>query len=154
MCCRNPWERLFLIYVNRAVSSDYKKEIHAVCKWKDLDLDKPGLTFERFLRCIASGTDDKQWKPQWMLCNVCSTAFSFIGHMETGENDATSVLSTLGFNKNFSHMFASEMHRSMEAFYLDIPPDLLKKLVEKYQFDFELYGYDKQPPGRDDVMVE
>lgn len=117
---------------------------------------KPNLTFKQFLTCIAQGSTDIHWLPQLRLCNVCEIGFDYIGHLETVDTDAAAVIARIGINATFPHSFASNKHYKtkmvMKKFYKWIPADLLRTLIVKYKYDFELHGYDKHPPGRSDML--
>ena len=149
---RNPWDRLVSAYINKAVEYNYSRILHTPCKWESMEPYKSEpLTFRQFLTCIAQGSDDMHWTPQWKLCDVCSIKYDFIGHLDTVSEDAAKVISDIGLNVTYPHSFASKLKKTNEEWYKDIPVDILKKLQTKYQYDFELNGWNPEPPGRSDV---
>ena len=155
-CYRNPWERLVSAYINKAIEYNYSRTLHTPCKWESMEPYKPDLTFSQFLTCIAAGSDEMHWIAQWRLCNVCHVKFDFIGHMETVEEDAAHVIAQIRVNATYPHSFPSKKYSTkkvMKDWYKGLSADLLQKLIRKYQYDFELHGYDKQPPGRTDINV-
>lgn len=121
-----------------------------------MDPYKPNLSFEQFLRCIAeSKTPDMHWTPQWKLCNFCSITYDFIGHLDTVREDSSYVISKIGLNASYPHSFPSKTKfkdkKSVSDWYADLPVDLLKKLQLRFKYDFEMHGFNPQPPNRDDV---
>lgn len=112
---------------------------------------KPNLTFQQFLTCIADGSNDMHWTPQWKLCNVCEINFDFIGHLDTVDEDAAHVISEIGLNVTYPHSFASKTKQDINEWYKALPKELLLKLQKRYQYDFELHGWDPRPPGRPDI---
>lgn len=141
-------------YINKAVEYNYSRILHAPCRWESMKPYKVDLTFQQFLKCIADGNNDMHWIPQSSLCNVCHIKFDFIGHMETVDSDAALVIANIGLNVSYPHSFASKKHLTkemIEEWYQTVPKDVLKKLISRFQYDFELHGYSKQPPGRPDA---
>ena len=72
----------------------------------------------------------------------------YILHMETLEEDLTLLLDNIGLSKHrelFPHTHtqrggpSANMTRDLLQ---QLRPDELQALIEKYKFDFELYGYD------------
>ncbi|XP_067935102.1 carbohydrate sulfotransferase 14-like [Watersipora subatra] len=151
---RNPWERLVSAYINKAVEYNYSRILHTPCRWESMEPYKPDLTFEQFLTCIADGSREMHWAPQWYLCNICRIKFDFIGHMETVKEDAAFVLSAIGLKATYPHSFASTKYSTKEVmteWYQSIPKSLLQRLAVIYTHDFELHGYSRNPPGREDL---
>lgn len=148
---RNPWDRLVSAYINKAVEYNYSRILHTPCRHESMNPYKADLTFKQFLYCIADGSEDMHWTPQWRLCNVCQIKFDFIGHLDTVHEDAAHVIQEIGLNVTYPHSFASKLKKSNEEWYKDLPSDLLSRLKKRYEYDFDLHGWDPQPPGRTDV---
>lgn len=150
--CRNPWDRLVSAYINKAVEYNYSRILHSPCRWESMKPYKEDLTFQQFLECIATGrSNDVHWRPQWKLCNFCDLTYDFIGHLETVHEDAQAVIDRIGLNVQYPHSFASKLHKKKEEWYANLPMELLIRLKDMYRFDFELHGFDKNPPGRTDI---
>ena len=149
-CYRDPWERLVSAYINKAVDYNYSRITHSPCRWESMKPYKPDLTFEEFLTCVAEGSKDMHWIPQWRLCNLCRINFDFIGHMETVKTDAAYVIAKIGLNASYPHSFPSKKYSAKKViseWYKKIPIPLLQKLSLRYKIDFALHGYSDQPPG-------
>lgn len=117
---------------------------------------RPNLTFEQFLRCIIeSKQSDMHWTPQWKLCNFCSMTYDFIGHLDTVKEDSSYVISKLGLNVSYPHSFPSKTFKAKKIadWYADLPADLLQQLYLRFKYDFQMHGFNPQPPNRDDIKI-
>jgi len=151
---RDPWQRLVSAYINKAVEYNYSRILHTPCKWERMKPYKADITFKQFLECIAHGSRDVHWTPQWKLCSFCSISYDYIGHLETVKNDAAQVLQHLDINLTYPQIFSSKMHKELSTWYADLPAKLLRQIFTLFKYDFLLHGYDSAPPGREDIFTD
>ena len=77
--------------------------------------------------------------------------------METVEEDAAAVIKSIGLNVTFPHSFPSVKHKTkqvIDTWYKDLPRELLVSLQKRFQTDFEMHGFSKRPPGRQDIAED
>ena len=96
---------------------------------------------------------DSHWKPQWANCPFCSHDFDVIGKLETFDEDRDYVFRKLGFSSDvLDKAQATHDHDNKNRlgggktrkFISQISSVQLKKLVECYQRDFIMFGYDME----------
>lgn len=129
---------------------------------------KPLLTFKQFISCIVdfvlvkqsvklddltAGVNlDHHWRPEHLLCNVCSEDYNIIGHTEHMEADVKLSLDKLGIrnmsipHKNNSGDLDRVVMYSLADYYKQLGDTLLSQFRQLYSHDFALLGYDSTPP--------
>ncbi|RUS76042.1 hypothetical protein EGW08_016198, partial [Elysia chlorotica] len=94
----DPYVRLWKVWVEKFYLTDFwfksfddPKVLTAICK--------PHVTFPEFLSTIASkkyldnpASLNTYWRPQSKLCDICSLSPTFVGKMETFEEDTRCIL--------------------------------------------------------------
>lgn len=115
--------------------------------------------------CLPLYTN-QHWRPYMQACNFCQVEYDHIIRMETmglsssasNHNDAAPILNMLGYNGNM----LSDVHRNNRnrsgnpqtnrnipydptsrvlLEYKDVPQYLMDKLLDRYKYDLELFGY-------------
>ena len=102
------------------------------------------------------GKYSSHWRPQYELCNLCDINYDYIGHFENIQNDAKYVLSKLtasgrlegiAQNVRFPVLNAFQprgplSREKRNSFYASVPMDIMTKLIQMYELDYKLFGYD------------
>ncbi|XP_042869745.1 carbohydrate sulfotransferase 11-like [Penaeus japonicus] len=106
------------------------------------------FTFEDFLRYVVWTHDvgymNKHWAPLVFLCNPCKHRYDFIVHLETIAPEFNYIMTFLNYTEGIQ---MEEQHKTKATnrsdihLYKDIPRDVMKRILEIYKFDFELFGY-------------
>jgi dermatan 4-sulfotransferase 1 len=117
---------------------------------------------------------DRHWRPQYELCNPCVVNYDFIGHQETLHPDAEYVLDILrrrtppsssqstSVDVDFPtvdvpRLYSGHGHsqpapqrtnhsiRDNDDLLSQLTDDNLRKIVELYDIDYELFGFQRPP---------
>ncbi|XP_063590807.1 carbohydrate sulfotransferase 11-like [Penaeus indicus] len=112
------------------------------------DFRNASFSFEDFLRYVIWTHDvgfmNKHWAPLVFLCNPCKYKYDFIVHLESIIPEFNYVMKFLnhteGVELKEEHK-TKTTNRSDIYLYKDIPKDVMKRILEIYKFDFELFGY-------------
>lgn len=83
------------------------------------------------------------------LCAPCEINYNVIGHHETLEEDAPYILRKAGIDKlvTYPHIPPGITHYNqskVEYYFSTVSKRDIKRLYERYEVDFELFGY-KEP---------
>ncbi|XP_035778874.1 carbohydrate sulfotransferase 11-like [Anopheles albimanus] len=164
---REPFERLLSAYRNKleGCRNKYYKLLgeQIVKKFRKGHLlkgAKPphGPTFREFLEFLVShyrsgGRFDEHWSPVYSFCTPCSINFTLIAKMETFQRDSEYIirqagLETLLLNKMprykarwITNRATSDTKNLIPRYFAQIDEKLLTDVLEIYQLDFELFGY-------------
>ncbi|XP_058452085.1 carbohydrate sulfotransferase 11-like [Malaya genurostris] len=166
---REPFERLVSAYRDKLEGSrnKYYKLLgeQIVLKFRkkknaDRFIQKlpKGPTFREFLEFLVShyksgGRFDEHWSPIYSFCTPCSINFTLIAKVESFQRDSEYIirqagLETLLLNKlprNKSRAIANRSTSNTKAllarYFSQIDERLLTDVLEIYQLDFELFGY-------------
>ncbi|XP_049281555.1 carbohydrate sulfotransferase 11-like [Anopheles funestus] len=164
---REPFERLLSAYRNKleGCRNKYYKLLgeQIVKKFRKTHPLKGaktphGPTFREFLEFLVShyrsgGRFDEHWSPVYSFCTPCSINFTLIAKMETFQRDSEYIirqagLETLLLNKMprykarwITNRSASDTRNLIPRYFAQIDEKLLTDVLEIYQLDFELFGY-------------
>ncbi|XP_053676451.1 carbohydrate sulfotransferase 11-like [Anopheles nili] len=164
---REPFERLLSAYRNKleGCRNKYYKLLgeQIVKKFRKshpVKGVKPphGPTFREFLEFLVShyrsgGRFDEHWSPVYSFCTPCSINFTLIAKMETFQRDSEYIirqagLETLLLNKMprykarwITNRSTSDTRNLIPRYFAQIDEKLLTDVLEIYQLDFELFGY-------------
>ncbi|XP_052899032.1 carbohydrate sulfotransferase 13-like [Anopheles moucheti] len=164
---REPFERLLSAYRNKleGCRNKYYKLLgeQIVKKFRKAHPLKGaktphGPTFREFLQFLVShyrsgGRFDEHWSPVYSFCTPCSINFTLIAKMETFQRDSEYIirqagLETLLLNKMprykarwITNRSASDTRNLIPRYFAQIDEKLLTDVLEIYQLDFELFGY-------------
>uniref|UniRef100_A0A182QLS7 Carbohydrate sulfotransferase n=1 Tax=Anopheles farauti TaxID=69004 RepID=A0A182QLS7_9DIPT len=164
---REPFERLLSAYRNKleGCRNKYYKLLgeQIVKKFRKahpIKGAKPphGPTFREFLEFLVShyrsgGRFDEHWSPVYSFCTPCSINFTLIAKMETFQRDSEYIirqagLETLLLNKMprykarwITNRSTSDTRNLIPRYFAQIDEKLLTDVLEIYQLDFELFGY-------------
>uniref|UniRef100_A0A182WYR3 Carbohydrate sulfotransferase n=1 Tax=Anopheles quadriannulatus TaxID=34691 RepID=A0A182WYR3_ANOQN len=164
---REPFERLLSAYRNKleGCRNKYYKLLgeQIVKKFRKAHPPKGvkpphGPTFREFLEFLVShyrsgGRFDEHWSPVYSFCTPCSINFTLIAKMETFQRDSEYIirqagLETLLLNKMprykarwITNRSTSDTRNLIPRYFAQIDEKLLTDVLEIYQLDFELFGY-------------
>nr|XP_006822394.1 PREDICTED: carbohydrate sulfotransferase 11-like [Saccoglossus kowalevskii] len=162
---REPLERLVSFYFNNlyyttSVSQNNKQFDDAIKKiglrnHSVIQVGRKGLiyniTFLEFAQLIIyHDSKKKHYLPlsghlekQNDISRMCSVNYDFIGHLEHLGEDATCFLQLTGLDKlySFPRIHKQKGKTRYTETLSNLPPDILKKLIEVYRLDYELLGY-------------
>ncbi|TRY76307.1 hypothetical protein TCAL_02693, partial [Tigriopus californicus] len=157
---RHPWQRLISAY------RDKYYNVSAMAKHRFDDMVGHNSTnFTSFLEhVVESGRRDLfnmniHIRPQFIAMSFCQVSYDFIGRLETMESDVILFLQILGLPPDFIRTMAyerencstcsngtktySEQH---ERVLSSIDSDLIRRVEQIYQYDFEAFNYAKFIP--------
>ena len=167
MFSRNPFERILSAYKDK-LSSAKGKELYQKMFGRDIMRRKRpnatkeelntgyGVTFAEFISWLVDIENvlalDPHFRPIHMLSKPCVLKYDFLGRFETLHEDIDYVLQKmfkLNTTDNLSfHRMSKETNNSVIGqYYNNIPSSDVKKLIEMYKLDFELFGYSLKIPG-------
>ncbi|XP_055639200.1 carbohydrate sulfotransferase 11 [Toxorhynchites rutilus septentrionalis] len=166
---REPFERLVSAYRNKleGCRNKYYKLLgeQIVRKFRKkpkngklLTKYPKGPTFREFLQFLVShyksgGRFDEHWSPVYSFCTPCSINFTLIAKVETFQRDSEYIirqagLETLLLNKlprskarAIANRSTSNTRSLTPRYFSQIDEHLLTEVLEIYQLDFELFGY-------------
>lgn len=168
---REPFERLVSAYRNKLEGCRNKyykllgEQIIKRFRKKVKDGDgkvvtkyPKGPTFREFLQFLVAhyksgGRFDEHWSPVYSFCTPCSINFTLIAKVETFQRDSEYIirqagLETLLLNKlprgkarAIANRAASNTKNLVPRYFAQIDEQLLTEVLEIYQLDFELFGY-------------
>lgn len=168
MFTRHPHDRLFSAYRNKFLdvrnetfylelfgpymvfgTTKSKEEVNRYMKENNIDSKKLNVTFEQFVRFVLNTRPDldQHWQPQTDITKICKFNFSYLGKFETLNQDAKNILYTLNA-QNVYNMFGDDTVYTkktlsmLKKYYEQLPKELLSGIYERYQGDFEAFGYD------------
>ncbi|XP_055539620.1 carbohydrate sulfotransferase 11 isoform X2 [Wyeomyia smithii] len=164
---REPFERLVSAYRDKLEGSrnTYYRLLgqQIVAKFRKKDdkfaLKQPkGPTFREFLEFLVShyksgGRFDEHWSPIYLFCTPCSINFTLIAKVETLQRDSEYIIRQAGLETLLLNKLPHEKARAIEnrsatktrnvvsRYFSQIDERLLTEVLEIYQLDFELFGY-------------
>ena len=139
MFVRDPIERLLSAYRDRRPEDFFKS-------------NKKG-TFEVFLEWLLK-LSDNELNPHVVsftrMCNPCGIKYDFIGLMDNYEEDMSVFLESIGAAKyvsvpdrNQTGFMKNKSAEVLQAYLQQLPKDLIKRIYEKYYWDYFLFGFSK-----------
>ncbi|KAM4662506.1 carbohydrate sulfotransferase 9-like [Discoglossus pictus] len=155
MVTRDPLMRLVSAYRDKFFHNEsYYREtiegaIKALTRKNRNSTEK--VTFEEFARYIIKENPkyrDTHWRPMFQLCDPCNIQYDIVGKFETMNQDAASILQTIGAPKGME--YPSVKHFPIEArtnenmiidHYRKLPINVLRRLLHIYRFDFSMFDY-------------
>ena len=163
---RHPFERLVSAYRNKPLQpypdghffiNTFGKHIIKTFR-KNSTVTNNTCTFNEFVEFLidkaankGSNSFNEHWKPQSLLCDICTPGFDFIGKHETLIEDSRIMLNELKvasryvFPENNTDLYKTRTSDIYEQYMRNIPRDKIKKLYEIYKDDFDAFSY--QPPN-------
>lgn len=118
------------------------------------------MTFELFVRAISNSSyskakyfNDRHFLPMFQSCDPCRIHYNYFLTLESFENDVTDVFNLLGLPSNTLEQYGAlntAKHQAQNSShpasscrkFQDLPQDVIKGFFERYQTDFDIFGYD------------
>lgn len=142
---RNPYTRLLSGYLDKVLGNyPEKRSILIQLGYNRFKIDR-FISFEEFVDAVCEqsiGDHDPHWREQYTHCYMGRFDYHFVGHLETMKADlAASFDQIIPGGSRF--ITRCDRHKTsatgkMTEYYT---PEILKKVNEKYQRDFEAFGY-------------
>ncbi|XP_023687552.1 carbohydrate sulfotransferase 10 isoform X1 [Paramormyrops kingsleyae] len=165
---RDPFERLISAFKDKFLQNPrfepwYKHNIAPaiIRKYRKVhggSTGAPGLRFEDFVRYLGDpgrwrldrqfGDHVIHWVTYVELCAPCDIAYSAIGHHETLEHDAPSILQAAGIDQRISYPdippgITRYNRTKVEQYFTGISKRDIRRLYARFQGDFLLFGYER-----------
>ena len=113
-------------------------------------------TFEDFLEAVSFYPEDmynKHWSPMWTICEPCLIDYDVITKTETMDEDFKYLqkkwnekLKVPAFHAySDTKMDYNNYEENLLKIYKNVSRKVIEKLVEVYEWDFKLFGYDPKP---------
>lgn len=168
---RNPIERLTSAYRNKFVETErpFFKKIFGRYILQKYRPEKPasevekgeGVTFRDFVQYIVDSPPEHRefvnshWERYDRLCLPCLIYYDYIGKFETIEDDADYLLQLIDAKSKVSFPNIKSTYRVptkalSNFYYKSLSSDLQQRLVDKYEHDFDMFGYKKPGIMKDD----
>lgn len=159
MFTRHPFERIVSAYVEKFTkTTKYTQTFHHRHGCKMIRRFRPNATAESLKKCddatfpefvkylIQSASTNEPFNTHWMpfykICNPCTSQYSYIGKLETFEQDRQFILETFFGARNLTFPHSNSMHHGTTTTFLNqISEAEWQALYEIYRLDFELFGY-------------
>lgn len=156
---RHPLERLASAYRNKFVESYNLSMFNRIYgryivrnfrKHETSQKMETIISFWEFIRYILEGKDevmDNHWRLYDDLCKPCLIYYDFIGYFQELERDANDILRILhvtdkvSFPRNLTSRYEVPSSELAGRYFSELPRSLKEKVYEKYQHDFEMFGY-------------
>lgn len=153
---RNPYSRVLSAFLNKFSEKVCREEPHfnrvyqEVAAYKEahkLDPDQEGITFYAFLHWLRYAettlTFDEHWLPQTQIIGEDLSLYENVGHFESLDTDARSVLDAIGFEGPFPTQTDVKFKPTnaiakLRAYYGEREQALVREIYRK---DFGLLRY-------------
>ncbi|CAH3178842.1 unnamed protein product, partial [Porites lobata] len=147
---RDPLKRLLSAYKNKFIGSNPGvssfARMHMIKEYRPKDLNKNNnwVSFPEFIQYFSEDRERNQhWRQYEKLCHPCAVNYSFIGHLETLEDDAHLLLKMAGIDDrvSFPPVHKSTSLSEILDYYSQVPVEYITRLGKLYRSDFEMFGY-------------
>eukprot|EP00210_Caulerpa_lentillifera_P002213 g2127.t1 len=156
---RNPASRVISGYLDKMITSHFYYAIPGMTKLVERQKHPP--TFEQFVNLLTKkGRDpnvgDQHFRSQTSFCGLNSTKFDFVGDLDHLHEDFIEFAESVGVWEEYgasgwgengtepmvdAWIYKNAPHRSTERIWKYFNEDLLVKVYNYYQDDFEMLGY-------------
>ena len=153
---RNPFDRLVSAHRNKFIEIKYRKDIISRIKERfrnnpqDMEFDVQFEEFVTFLSDSYPSGKDMHWERFEELCQPCSISYDFVLKLETVDSDlplllekilkSKSELTSVPIMNRSSNSTGPSSYKPLHQFK-NIPENILRQLMEVYEFDFNAFGY-------------
>ena len=160
---RHPFERLVSAYRNKFVQPfpddlRFQKEVGVkiIQKYrKNSTTTNDTYTFTEFVQFVidkaareGSHKLNEHWQPQSDLCSIYCARFDFIGKYEALVEDSRIILKNVNasnsfvFPENRTDNYKTKTSEIYKKYMKALPKEYLIKLYNKYENDFDAFGYE------------
>lgn len=163
MVVRHPLDRFLSAYFDKMSERDNKSEFekhrrNIIRKYgqanHSADYRGAMVTFKNFVNYVLSGGSNKHWDSYAFFCWPCHINYDFILRVETLEHDSLQLLAMLNQTRSFFREITGNVSPESSTthptagfsphhitHYQQLTPMTRRRLVEKFKFDFQLFGY-------------
>ncbi|MEO1437295.1 MAG: sulfotransferase family protein, partial [Bacteroidota bacterium] len=146
---RNPYTRLLSAYLDKIAQQ--KPQIHSIKIGLGRAEDDPrAVSFSEFIDTViqqAVPEMDHHWRRQYEHTYQATIDYDFIGRFEQFEQDFLHILDRLQIDKRQYYQpeqrHATNASALLQEYYTEA---LAEKVYQKYQIDFEYFGYPRALP--------
>ncbi|XP_038051884.1 carbohydrate sulfotransferase 11-like [Patiria miniata] len=110
------------------------------------------ITWHEWMTYLTNPTEragfDDHWQEIYKMCSPCKVKYDYFGKLETINDDARYMLTSLDLQDQVSFPAKANSHptnssKTYDDYFSQVPKATLKRLWELYELDFELFGYSK-----------
>ena len=138
MFVRDPIERLLSAYRANLPHGMFRNQTYTVKAFLEKVLETPDQSINEHLRSFSRD------------CNPCKLNLDFIGTTENFNEDMNKILKSVGADiycklpeRNQTGYTNRQSSEAMQDYLKEIPKSMLRKLYEKYYWDYFLFGFRK-----------
>lgn len=122
------------------------------------------VTFTEFVQYLLDPVTLKRgynehWESFYNLCHPCHIQYNYIGKYETLDHDVDQLLNILHVQDKIHFPDRKDMYKTSKTedmllnFYRILHPKMLKQLINVYDKDYKIFGYDL-PSGINSLLDE
>ena len=150
----DPFQRFVDAYLTIFINHPddfYRKLGKLIVKNYGTDTRPHTITFNEFLSYLtgysSSNRANTHWSPYFDRNKICEIRYDFIGKQETVEEDMAYLLQEV-FHLNDTTLPGMKTPTpNIGKFYSSIPEKIISKLVNYYEPDFKIFGYNMSIPA-------
>ena len=146
---RDPYTRLLSAYLDKIVKhKKLRKDILISLGYDSSDPNR-NVSFREFVDVVCEQSVlqmNPHWRVQYYQTFQDNINYDFIGKIENFNEDCTNVFSRI--RKDYANFYRSELRhatKSTNLFRQFYDNDLKEKVYNKYEIDFDHFGYKKTP---------
>lgn len=147
---RNPYSRLLSGYLHKIVEKSATSDRYRAIIDEMKTTAEQTPTFGDFIRYLENGGlwKNPHWVPQTAMLPVQPQHLSFVGKVESIQDDLRTVVDRIFGDGTFKESKTRETHRQgasgkLNEFYT---PDIQQRVYRLYRDDFEAFSYDFDLP--------
>ena len=152
-----PYSKRIYSNFKKAYEQASKFETEEYLFWKPLSAQ---TSFEAFLTWLVTPSNlpkddnlkkNNHWQPYWEICSPCQVPYSIVSKIESIHEESHVILSKLTTREigKFPGAYGTtkfdnnEYLNKLRELYRNVPREIMDKIYEKYEIDFDLFNYEK-----------
>ncbi|XP_038060769.1 carbohydrate sulfotransferase 11-like [Patiria miniata] len=167
MYARQPFLRLLSAYLDkfegkaasrqgqylRDIAKGIMRRYRKNATTRDLQTGE-NITWYEWMTYLTNQTERADFDPHWLeihkLCSPCQINYDYMGKLETVDDDARYMLTSLEVQDKVNFPTGDEHQtnssQAYSTYFGRVTMASLQRLWEVYKLDFELFGYDNPSP--------